>query len=349
MGRKAQSPLEALDKAPERFRFDAAFRLLQAAARAEDAEDPVRFSAPATLAQPMAEVSGIAPPQESLPAQLTTPMLGLIGPSGVMPRWYTELVAQSIRARARGIADFLDMLAQRLVLAFARAGEKYRLHRSSEAASRAGVKEPIGEAVLALTGYGLGNMPARLAAGPDALRYYAGYMSAYPRASSRLASMVSDYLGRQVEIIEFAGAWSSISPDQRSRLPRGRIPGVYNALSRDAAIGIRVWDQQARFILRVGPLTRAEFEALLPDQPLLAALVSLVRAYAGWEHDFAVNLLLAAPEIPPLRLAAPGVQDAPRLGWTSWLPATTARLTGRTLADDALFAATLVEHFGRGP
>jgi type VI secretion system protein ImpH len=343
MAPRPTSPLQRLAAAPRRFTLDAAFRLLQAAARQQDADDPVRFTSPAALGQPLVEVAHVAPAQDHLPAQLSTPVIGLVGPSGVLPRWYTELVAQSIRARSRGIADFLDTLSQRLILAFARAGEKYRLHRSAEMAARNGTKEPIGEAVLALTGYGLGNMATRLAAGPDALRYYAGYLAAYPRSAERLASMVSDYLGRRVEIVEFAGAWSGIAPDQRTRLPRGRIPGAYNQLSRDATIGIRVWDQQARFILRVGPLTRTEFDALLPGQPALVTLVSLVRAYAGFEHDFAVNLLLAAPEIPPLRLAGAGVEKAPRLGWTTWLPDSTGRLAGRTVAADAIFTATLVE------
>jgi type VI secretion system protein ImpH len=111
----------------------------------------------------------------------------------------------------------------------------------------------------------------------------------------------------------------------------------------DAAIGTRAWDQQARFILRVGPLSRREFEDLLPGRPRLRALVSAVRAYAGWESDFAVNLLLAVPEIPPLRLAGPATETAPRLGWTSWLPSATAAIQGLTVTDAAIFSATLVE------
>jgi hypothetical protein len=44
-----------------------------------------------------------------------------------------------------------------------------------------------------------------------------------------------------------------------------------------------------------------------------------------------------------LRLAGRGVAGAPRLGWTSWLPSDTGALTGRSLVDDAVFGATLVE------
>jgi type VI secretion system protein ImpH len=346
---KLRTPLEKLAAAPQKFRFDAAVRLLLAAAGAARTEetltdDQVRFHAPAALGQPTAEVTAATLPRDGIPGRLSTTVIGLTGASAVMPRWYTELVAQSVRQRARGLGDFFDLLAQRLIDAFAGAAIKYRLHRSSEAAALNGLaQEPIGAGLLALTGYGTAHLADRLAAGADPLRHYAGFFSARPRSADRLASMVSDYLGRRVEIQEFAGAWLTIAPDQQSRLPRGRGPGAFHALGVDAAIGTRAWDQQARFILRVGPLNRAEFEALLPDRGALPALVSLVRAYVGWEADFAVNLVLAAPEIPELRMAGPDVTAPPRLGWTTWLPSTTGQLTGRRFADEAVFSATMVE------
>ncbi len=337
---------------PHLFRFDAAVRLLlmarppaaDASDAVQDIHDGLRFTTPASLTQPAAEVSAVHLPDETRPGAISGPMIGLIGASGVMPRWYTELVAQAVRARNRAIADFFDLLAQRLVLAFAMAGAKYRLNRSAEAALRRGAgPEPIGSGLLALTGYGTAHLAERLAAGPEPLQPYAGFFASRPRSADRLASMVSDYLGRRVEIQEFAGAWLTISPDQQSRMPRGKIPGAYNALGRDTAIGTRAWDQQARFIVRIGPLNRREFEDLLPDRGRLAALVSLIRAYVGWETDFAVNLVLSAPEIPEMQMAGPGVAAPPRLGWTSWLPSTTGQLTGRLLADEAMFGATLVE------
>jgi type VI secretion system protein ImpH len=338
------TPLGWLREAPHRFRFDAAVRLLVLGSRHVADGDKVLFKGLPVLSQPVAEVVDVELPTAGQRAVLRTPLIGLVGPSGVMPRWYTELVAQANRARSRGIADFFDLLAQRFVMAFAQAGAKYRLARSAEVADPAVVEaEPIGAGVLAFTGFGTAHMVERLAAGPEVLRYYSGYFSARPRSADRLAAMVSDFLGRRTELREFVGAWLTLSADQQTRLPRGRAAGAYNRLSVDAVIGTRAWDQQARFVVRVGPLNRAEFEALLPDRRKLGELVSLIRAYVGWEADFAVQLVLAAPEIPVLRLAGPGIADAPRLGWTSWAPSTTDRLKGRVVVDDAVFAATLVE------
>jgi type VI secretion system protein ImpH len=344
---KLLSALESLTKNPEKFRFDAAVRILLAASPDTEDEDRLRFTAAAGLAQPAAEVISAQAPLANDRARLVTPLIGLIGPSGVMPRWYTELVAQSVRAKSRAIADFFDVLAQRLITAFAQAGAKYRLHRSADTARNAGNEEPVGAGLLALTGYGTTHLAERLAAGgPDLLRHYAGFFSARPRSTDRLQSMVSDYLGRKVEIIEFAGAWLTVPPDGQSRMPKGRVAGSFNALGVNCAIGTRAWDQQARFIVRVGPLKRAEFEALLPNRQGLKELVSLIRAYVGWESDFAVNLLLAVSEIPPLQMAGGNSPNAPRLGWTCWMPSSSNAVTARTYVEEAMFGATLVEAQG---
>lgn len=345
-----KSPLERLREKPGRFRFDAAYRLLlnfQAALRDDD--DSVRFVATATTSQPNTEVTAAEPAKPRKPARLTTPMIGLIGPSTVMPRWYTELIAQSVRNKSTGVVDFFDLLAQRLVVAFARAGIKYRLHRSAETSGNtADAVEPIGAGLLALTGYGTAHMADRLAAGPDILRHYAGFFSSRPRSADRLAAMVSHYLGRPATIVEFAGTWLTLPPDQQSRLPRGRVPGAFNRLGQDAAIGTRAYDQQARFIVRIGPLNHDEFNALLPDQARLGALVSLIRAYVGWEADFAINLVLTRSEIPQLRMAGKAETTAPRLGWTSWLPSSTSQLKGQTTTDEAIFGATMIEAMPAG-
>ena len=84
--------------------------------------------------------------------------------------------------------------------------------------------------------------------------------------------------------------------------------------------------------------------ALLPDRPGLQRLVSLVRAYLGFEIGFAVNPILAGPEIPPL-LLGPDADPPPRLGWNTWVPGTASPLAVIPPADayDAVFEAEVVE------
>lgn len=345
--RRTVAALDRLARDPARFRFGAAVRLLWLATGRRDPGEAIRFAAPVTLGHPAAEVDHATAPTPDEPrGRLVTRLIGLVGGSSPLPRWYTELVAGANRARAPAMAAFMELLAQRLVSAFAEAGVKYRPHLAAELARHTGTTDhdgpidPVGRSLLALTGYGTAGLTGRLAAGIDPIQHYAGFFASHPRSADRLEMMLSDWLERPVEIEEFAGAWLRIEPDGQSRMPRGRMPGQFNRLGIDCAAGARAYDQQARFIVRIGPLSHAAFQSLLPDRPQLHRLVSLVRAYVGMEVDFAVNLVLDPAEIPPVQL---GGVDAPRLSWSGWLPAPTAGLTGGRRADQAMFAASTIE------
>jgi type VI secretion system protein ImpH len=332
------TPRALLAKAPARFAFDAAIRILLHAARTADPGAAARFVSPPNLAYPAAEITAT----EAAPGRpiVQTAVIGMTGPAGVLPRSYTEAVTQAERNRAPSLHAFLDMIAERFVAAYALAGGKYRIARAAEGAMLAGTPEPFGDVLLALTGYGTSGLGARLEAGAAALQHYAGFFAAHPRSADRLGALASDWLGRAVRVRQFAGAWLALPPDQRTALPTGRDEGAFCRLGRDAAAGVRAWDAQARAVLVVGPLSRADFEALLPGGAALSRFVSLVRAFLGYETGFAVNLVLQRDAVPPLRLET-AAAPAPRLGWNTWLTAP----AGCRLHDpaDPLFEAHVVE------
>jgi type VI secretion system protein ImpH len=340
------NPYAQLLTQPRRFRFDAAVRILLRQARATEAADSIRFATPAALAYPASEIAAIEPPLDGRPAGLVTPVIGLAGPTGVLPLLYTDLLIQTLRNRSPALANFLRMLAQRLVGMFAGAGIKYRLNRSVETAAGAGIAGPdrLSEALLAFTGYATPHLTSRLAVGTAPLLYYSGLFSSHPRSAERLRALVSDWLGREVEVVQFAGSWLPLAPEQRTSLAHGLATGAWNSLGVDAAAGVRAWDPQARVILRIGPLTHSAFTALLPDRRGLQHLVSLVRAFLGFETGFAVNPVLAGPEVPPLSLDT-RADVGPRLGWNTWIPAPGPSPLGirRPDAVEAVFEAEIVE------
>jgi type VI secretion system protein ImpH len=278
---------------------------------------------------------------------MTTTVMGLVGPSGVLPGLYNEALSASVRDRSRALHDFLDMLAQRVTALFAQAGTKYRLHRALETSVLTIPPTPdaISGVLLSLTGYGTPHLVSRLLIGADPLLHYAGLFSAHPRSADRLASLVADWLGLPVEVEQFAGAWLPLAADQLTALPVGGAPGQYNQLGVNATAGVRAWDVQARIVLHVGPLDHADFETLLPGKPRLQRLVSLVRAFLGFEIAFAVNPILAAREIPGLRLTA-DADPPPRVGRNTWLPPPAGGLPRRD-GTEALFEAELVEAEGK--
>lgn len=340
------SPYARLLAEPQRFRFDAAVRLLAHRAGTADPAEAARFRSAPGFAYPAAEVTALDPPENGHQPELTTAAIGLTGAAGVLPRLYTEVLTSTLRGGSHALHDFLDLLSHRAVAMFAAAAIKYRLARSAETAASAGRpdEDRMAEALLAFTGFATPHLVPRLAVGAEPLLHYSGFFSARPRSAERLTALLSDWLGQPVEIVQFAGAWLALAPDQRTAMPQGHRPGTWNRLGVDAAIGIRAWDPHARIVVRIGPLDYRSFASLLPDSAGLQRLVSLIRTYLGYETGFAVNPVLMASEVPPLRLG-PGPGPAPRLGWNTWMPSPQPDLPGiqRRDADEALFEAETVE------
>ena len=335
---RARSVLAGLAAAPRRFRFDAAVRVLARARRADDPAEVMRFRTPSGLVYPPADVLEVDArgPQP----ELTVGMIGLTGPSGVLPRSYSEIVTQTRRNRSTALHEFLDLLGHRFVGFFARAAMKYRPARAAEAAALRGpdATDSVTQTLLALTGFGTGHLASRLLAGADPILHYAGLFAMRPRSADRLGTMLSDWLGMHVQVEEFAGAWLKLPVDQQTRIG---VHGAFSRLGMDAAAGVRAWDPQARFVLRIGPLDRAGFQQLLPDRLALHRMVALTRAYVGFELGFAVNPILAARDVPPLRLG--GDAPSPRLGWNTWLPGPPGSILPRGDAADAVFEAEVIE------
>jgi type VI secretion system protein ImpH len=298
---QAPSPLDLLRREPTRFSLD------QAAAVIAPGGDPlaIAFRTQARLGAPGGEVVAARPEA----GELVTPTFGLIGPGGVLPRHYTALVGAEARKRSTALHQFLDLLARRFTGLFVKAGAKYRPARDPR---------PAETALAAAIGLGTPQLVERLATPLPALLYHAGALAARSRSAERLRGLLTEETGMPVEVVEFAGGWIRLPPTEQSRLPARGRPAQNGRLGVDAAVGAQAWDPSARFLLRLGPLRLAEFEALLPGAPLHGRLVELTRLHVGLEQDFAFNPVLAAAEVPPLRLGAPRAGGA-RLGWTSWL------------------------------
>ena len=93
------------------------------------ATEIVRFSAHATLTFPASEIQSLDW-REDLPPWMAVNFMGLTGPVGVLPLYYTELVMERLRSRDTGLRDFLDIFNHRAISLFYRAWEKYRLPHS---------------------------------------------------------------------------------------------------------------------------------------------------------------------------------------------------------------------------
>ena len=125
-------PLDAvLRTEPYRFEFFQAVRILErlfqhsVGTDANPEDEVVRFRAHQSLLFPPSEIYGIVEQPDGR-LSMTVAFMGLTGPSGALPRHYTELVIDRLRHKDRTLRDFLDLFNHRLIALFYRAWQKNR-------------------------------------------------------------------------------------------------------------------------------------------------------------------------------------------------------------------------------
>jgi type VI secretion system protein ImpH len=103
---------------------------------ARPGEEVVRFLAHNSLTFPPSSIHDLSRSEEGGPAAMVVAFMGLTGPSGVLPRHYSELVLEQERRRERGLARFFDLFNHRMISLFYRAWQK--VPRADRARARAG-------------------------------------------------------------------------------------------------------------------------------------------------------------------------------------------------------------------
>src|SRR5258706_490689 len=275
-------------------------------------EGVVRFPAHNTLTFPPSSIDDLSRSDEGTPASMVVAFMGLTGPSGVLPRHYTELVLEEERRRERGLAAFFDVFNHRAVSLFYRAWQKYRVPIAHEQANRPGAApDPFSESLYAHFGMSTPGLRGRLAVDDQSFVFYSGLLSQQPRSASALEGMIADYFAVPAKVGQFVGEWLPLAEDNRSRLGRAGRPGeddrgAHNVLGRTAVAGKRFWDQQAGFRLRLGPMDFEQFSELLPSGPRFRVLAQLARFFVGQGLDFDVQLVLKAEDVPACRLGDRG-------------------------------------------
>jgi type VI secretion system protein ImpH len=311
--------IERLRTRPEHFGFFQAVRLLSRLSPSRSrvghdgppALEVARFRTRPTLEFPPSEIYELRPHAEDpdLPPEMTVAIGGTTGPLGVLPVPYTELLVERVRYKDYALWEFLDLFNHRFLSLFHRAWQKYRFPVVYES----GGDDPFLDGLYALIGLGTGGLRERQGVPDDALLLYAGLIAQRPHSESALVAIVRDYFGAPAAIQQFVGQWLVLEPDDRSRL------GARNSrLGVDLVCGDRVWNNQSRFRIRLGPLGLSAFETFLPRGNAWRPLNDLVRFLVGVEFDFDVQLVLKKEEIPACRLGS-GAAAPPMLGWTTWL------------------------------
>jgi type VI secretion system protein ImpH len=309
---------EELEREPYSFEFFRAVQLLQQlhpdrgrVGRFGNPDDEVvRFGANPSTAFPASEIQAIEIEDGAAPRLLVN-FFGITGPQGVLPLEYSELVADRVRQRDHALRDFLDLFNHRIISLFFRAWE--RTHTNGNVATG---DDALHDHLLDLAGMGTTGLASQLGLPPAALPFYVGLLAIPTRPAVGLELLLGDYFGVPVEVEQFVGGWYSI--DEASQCALGDDSTASSQLGVGAVAGDEIWDLQARARLRIGPLSRAQYDTFLPTGRAYRELRALTKFYTGEQVDLELQLVLARDDVPPVSLGA-DTQPATPLGWCTWL------------------------------
>jgi len=273
-------------------------------------EEVARCGAHPSLAFPASEIQSLEVPEHG-PPRFAVNFMGLTGPLGVLPRYYTEFVAERARAKDRAPRDFLDIFNHRAISLFYRAWEKYRVTVQIER----GLDHRFRFYLLSLIGLGTLGLQQRQTVLDDSLLLFAGLLAMQPKSAEALRDVLMDYFDVPVEIEQFIGVWRRLRRPDQSRLEDWEDPS--SLLGLGSVVGDEIWDQQFRVRISIGPVPLVRYLDFLPGGSAHEPLRAITRFFSS-DLEFELQLILRREDVPECELGTVG-DEAPLLGWVSWM------------------------------
>lgn len=308
--------IETLCAHPHRFDFFQALRRLQShykeaprigeAKRAKD--DPFRFSQKVAFDFASAPIDAVRRDEKREQIQIVLRFMGLLGLNGPMPLHLTEHVFDRLnRSRDATLKHFLDIFHHRLASLFFKAWALNQQPVDFELGDRSRFGAYLGS----LFGLGMDSLRNRDTVCDYAKLYYSGRLVQKTRNVEGLEAILRDYLQVTTRVTSFCGQWLDLPQDSRLRL--GESPDT-GTLGVNVIVGTQLWDCQLKVRIRLGPMSFAQFDRMLPGKSTFERIRSWVRIYAGDEYFWDLQLVLKKEEVPDLKLG-----QGACLGWTTYL------------------------------
>jgi type VI secretion system protein ImpH len=315
-GQTPDSLIAELAEKPFAFDFYAALRLLQSRFPGQPrighswspVQDPIRFAQSPALDFAPSTIEAVRRDDPSRPPVVYSRHFGLFGPNGPLPLCLTEYARE--RALHHGdptFTAFCNLFHHRLLSFFFRAWADAQKTVDFDRPDDQRWSQFVGS----LVGLGMESFLGRDSVPDRAKLYFAGRLVAQARNAEGLEAIIQDFFGVHTELSTFVGQWLKLPPGSTCKLGESRESGT---LSETVILGERVWTCQLHFRLRMGPMTLAEFERLLPNGASFRRLCDWIRQYSGDDYSWDARLVLAKEDVPAIQLGRAG-----RLGWTTWL------------------------------
>lgn len=307
--------------------------------------EPVRFRPRPRMGFPAAEVASVEIDDGSdifginAPPTVRTTFMGLYGVDAAMP---SHMIDEIVR-REEGhevVEAFLDQFNHRYVTLLYRAWRKYRYPEHY----RSGGVDAHSRNLLCLAGFGWGDKPKRAGLPDSRMLALLGLLIQRTRTPEGLAGVVALAIrGVGVRVDEFWPVVTSTgrprpltSVDDAAKMSesekRGGLGGGY-------VLGNRMAYRSGAVRVTLRPADAQQAHDLLPGAALHRDLMAFVQLYVGVKADVHLRMEVSSRYAPRPTIGSGNVDPAPRLGWTTVLPADEARQINIALGVYAAFAA----------
>jgi len=321
MARKARQATDALalqmalHERPEDFTLFEALRRIECAfpdrprlghsTRATD--DAIRLCHTPSLSFSPRSIDRFETAQGTSAPRLHSLLLGLFGPNGPLPLHITEYaIDRQLNAKDSTLVAFANIFHHRLLSLFYRAWAESQPTVQYDRPDEDCFRTYIG----ALVGLATPHLQGRDALPDQYKRHFVGRLQSQARNAEGLVRFIESFFSISVRVIEFFAEWMRLPTDAHLHMSGGEM----SCLGRTAVMGEYVRGAQHRFRLRLGPLSRAQFNHFLPGGEALKQLVAAVKTYVGEESAWDVQLVLKKEDVPLMHMGNSG-----RMGLSTWL------------------------------
>ncbi|KWF06927.1 type VI secretion system baseplate subunit TssG [Burkholderia pseudomultivorans] len=306
--------------------------------------EPVRFRPHPRVGFPAGEVASVESDDGAgafgtdAPPTVRTTFMGLYGVDAAMPpHMIDEIVLREEGHEA--VEAFLDQFNHRFVTLLYRAWKKYRYPESF----RPGGTDAHSRNLLCLAGFGWGNKPQRAGLPDSRMLALLGLLIQHTRTPEGLAGVVALAVpGVAVRVDEFFPAITRAGqPRPLTSVSRAttRETDVRQGLGGGYVLGQRITYRSRAVLVTLRPVDAGQAHDLLPGAWLHRELMALVQLYVGVKADVHIRMEVSSQLAPQPAIGQMEVGPAPRLGWTTVLPAQRERVINIALGVYEAFPA----------
>ena len=312
---------------PYRYQFVQAVRILLCWLRQQDVSHAqafgqvLRFKNSLSLNFPASEIERLSLDDNEQLTLIPT-FMRFLGVGGALPLHHSERIAACrLSGQDAGVSAFLDIFSHRMLTLYYQAWEKYRLESTLQTEAR-DTQLPLLTALAGVRCTALPSSGETDAVTHDVAAWYAGLLRCRPVSAQAIGPVLAEYCGVPVTLQQFVGGWDYLEKNRRSLLGN-----INFTLARGATLGLRLWRQDMRVCLHIGPLDPGGLQRFLPRSRGAAALAKMLTLFGVPDLQYEVRLILSPPCITPLLLSS-NPSERRRLGWTTFLQTTQGKVRG---------------------